>query len=188
VALAVGERRLRVQRVPQRPVALGHAACLVEQLVDHLVALLEPDGEVHEPAADVLLEDREVVRPLAVGERVVHLGGLGVDEVGLQHLAVALEQDVGQGAVAPEDATAVQVDDEQRDGVEQALPVPVLAERDVHEQRRYCQQPARYSVMRTASSSSGRRASPAAFTPAALGARAPAAPSTPGRPPSAAAP
>jgi hypothetical protein len=51
----------------------------------------------------------------------VDLAGLGVDQPGLQDLPVAREQCVGQRAVAPEHAVAVQVDQQARHRVEQPL-------------------------------------------------------------------
>ena len=70
---------------------------------------VQPGGQVVEARRDVLDHDVDVELALPVGQLRMHLAGLGVDQPRLQHLAVAGEQGVGQRAVAPEDAVAVQV-------------------------------------------------------------------------------
>ena len=67
----------------------------------------------------MLTGDVEVVLALAVGELVVQLAGLGVDEVRRERAGVAPEQRVGQRAVPPEEAGEVQPDEQQRQRVEQ---------------------------------------------------------------------
>ena len=51
------------------------------------------------------------------------LARLGVDEIGLDRVAVAPEQRVRERAVAPVDAAAVEVDEEQRHRVQQPVAV-----------------------------------------------------------------
>ncbi len=104
--------------------------------VDRLVRVARPlhGGEVGEPEGDVLDEDLGVVFALAVGQPVVDLARLGVDEVGLDPVAVAAEQRVGERAVAPEDAVAVEIDEEERHRVEKAVAVAAGSWRQAHEQ------------------------------------------------------
>ena len=83
---------------------------------------------------DVLHHDVDVVLALATAQRGVHLGGLGVDEPGLQHLAVAGEQRVRQRAVAPEHAVPVQFHQQAGHRVQQPGPVFRLVGRQPHEQ------------------------------------------------------
>jgi len=63
--------------------------------------------EVHELADDVDPGDLEVVAALAVGQRVVEVAGLGVDEVRGERPRIAAEQRVRQRHVAPEEADDV---------------------------------------------------------------------------------
>ena len=123
VAVAEGELRHRVQRVPQRLVALGERHRLGDELVLDLGRTTEARREVDHPGRHVLDEDLQVLRALPVGERRVHLAGLGVDEPGGVELAVAGEQRVGERAVAPVDAVAVQLDEQADHGVEEARAV-----------------------------------------------------------------
>ena len=67
------------------------------------------------------------------GFTVVHLGGLGVDEVGGEFPGVAPEQDVGQGHVQPEEADEVQPRQQDDHGVQQ--PADGLGAHPVGEQR-----------------------------------------------------
>ena len=62
------------------------------------------------------------------------LARLGVDEVGLDLVAVAAEESVGERAVAPVDAGSMQVDEERRHRVEQPLAVRPGSEREPHQQ------------------------------------------------------
>ena len=78
-------------------------------------------GDVGEPVAHVLDEDLEVVGALPVGQGRVDLARLGVDEERLDPIAVTPEQGVGERAVAPEHAAAMQVDEQPGHGVEQAV-------------------------------------------------------------------
>jgi hypothetical protein len=76
--------------------------------------------DVDQVAGDVLDQDVQVVGALAVAQGGVDLAGLGVDQERLEELAVPLEQGVGQRAVAPEHAFAVQVDEQAGDGLRAA--------------------------------------------------------------------
>ena len=62
------------------------------------------------------------------------LAGLGVDEEGLDLVAVAPEQGVGERAVAPEDAGPVEVDEQPGHRVEQPVAVRPGTEREAHQQ------------------------------------------------------
>ena len=64
----------------------------------------------------------------------MHLGGLGVDEPGLQGLAVAGEQRVRQRAVTPEHAMAVQFHHQACHAVQEPRTVLGLVRRQPHEQ------------------------------------------------------
>ena len=75
--------------------------------------------EVHQLAGDVDAGDLEVVLALPVGQRLVQLAGLGVDEVCRERAGVAAEQGVGQGHVAPPEADEVQPDQQHGEGVDQ---------------------------------------------------------------------
>ena len=57
---------------------------------------------------------------LPIAQLLVILGRLGVDEVGLQSVPVALQERVRQRAVAPPDAVPVQVNEENSEGIEEA--------------------------------------------------------------------
>ena len=115
--------RLGVQQVPQRVVPGLHLLGLGDQRVVQRLRLLQPLGQVDHAHRHVLHQDLEVVPALPAAQRRVHLGGLGVDQPGLQQLAVAGEQRVGQRAVTPEDAVAVQFDQQPGHRVQQPRPV-----------------------------------------------------------------
>ena len=124
---------LGVELVPQRPVAGPDALGGGDRLV-LLIGPLVVDGQVGQPEGDVLDQDLEVVGALAVGQRRVDLAGLGVDEVGLDLVAVAAEEGVGQRAVAPVDAAAMEVDQERRHRVEEPVAVGLGGGRQAHQQ------------------------------------------------------
>ena len=84
-------------------------------------------AEVGQAERDVLDEDVEVVGALAVGQRRVDLARLGIDEEGLDLVAVAPEQRVRERAVAPEHAGPVEVDEQPRHRVEQPVAVRARA-------------------------------------------------------------
>jgi len=63
----------------------------------------------------------KVVPPLSVGELLVHLGGLGVDEVCGELTSVAPEERVRQRAVAPEEPGQVEAHEQARERVEQQV-------------------------------------------------------------------
>ena len=80
-----------------------------------------PGLEVEQLAGDVGAGEVEVVVALPVGERVVQLAGLGVNEVCRERAGVAAEQGVGQGHVAPPEAREVEPHQQHRQGVDQPL-------------------------------------------------------------------
>ena len=94
-------------------VAISHGSTSGTQLASGL--------EVEQSAGDVLGGDLEVERPLAVGEAIVPLGRLDVDDVRQQRSGIAPEQRVRQGAVAPEEPGEVQADEQPDHPVEQPL-------------------------------------------------------------------
>jgi hypothetical protein len=100
--------RLEVQLPPDGVVPLADVLGRADRRV-HVVEAALVEGHVGEAIADVLDEDLEVMRPLAVGQRGVDLTRLGVDEKRLDPRAVATEEGVGERAVAPEHAAAVEV-------------------------------------------------------------------------------
>ena len=64
--------------------------------------------------------DLEVVRALTVGESLVQVARLGVDQVRGERAGVAPEQQVGEGAVAPVEALHVDPDEQDDGGVDVA--------------------------------------------------------------------
>ena len=84
---------------------------------------MQPSGglDVEHLAAEVDLRGLEVVVALAVGEAVVDLAGLGIDEIGRERPCVATEQRVGQRAVTPGETGEVQPHDEDRERVDQPV-------------------------------------------------------------------
>ena len=92
------------------------------------------DGEVGQPEGDVLDEDLEVVRALAVGQARMDLARLGVDEIGLDLVAVTPEEGVRQRAVAPVDAAPMEVDEERRHRVEEPVAVDDRPGRQPHQE------------------------------------------------------
>ena len=90
--------------------------------------------QVGQPEGDVLDEDLEVVRPLAVRQRREDLARLGVDEVGLDPVAVPPEQGVRERAVAPEHAAPVEVDEQEGHRVEEPPAVRAGPGRQAHHQ------------------------------------------------------
>ena len=62
------------------------------------------------------------------------LARLGVDEIGLDLVAVPAEQGVRQRAVAPEHARAMEVDQQRRHRIEQSVAIRAGPEREAHQQ------------------------------------------------------
>ncbi len=132
------------------PVAGRQLGFQVELLPDRAVAspdrlrgghrVLEPfrpvlhRREVRQAERHVLDEDVQVVATLSVGQRRMDLAGLGVDQVGLDLVAVPAEQGVGQRAVPPVEAGAMEIDQERCHRVEEAIAVRTGAERKAHQQ------------------------------------------------------
>ena len=101
-----------MKEAPQLVVPVRDARRLGEGTVVAAGRIPSTGGDVEQATHDVLHHDVEVGLPLAVAQRRMHLGRLGVDHPGLDDLPVAGEQRVGERAVAPVDAVAVQVDEE----------------------------------------------------------------------------
>ena len=126
--------RFDVELVPQRGVARrGPISAASTASSNASVAALHR-AEVGQPEADVLDQDVEVERALAVRQRGMDLARLGVDEVGLDLVAVAPEQGVRERAVAPEHAGPVEVDQQRRHRVEQPVAIRPRPEREAHQQ------------------------------------------------------
>ncbi len=77
--------------------------------------------EVEQPAGDVVGCDQQVELALAGRQLVVTLGGLDVDDVGLQRPGVTPEQRVRERAVTPEEAGEVDPHQQDDERVEQAV-------------------------------------------------------------------
>ncbi len=78
--------------------------------------------------------ETEVVAALPIGHRGMHTARLRVHEIRREPVAITPEQRVRQRAVAPADARAVQVAQEQRHGVEQPLQIAAARGREAHEE------------------------------------------------------
>ena len=133
VAVAGPQVVLGVELVPEGTVAAAHPFGRADGILEVVAAVLE-GGEVGQPEGDVLDEDLEVVGALAVGQRRVDLARLGIDEERLDLVAVAPEEGVGERAVAPVHAGPVEVDQEGRHRVEQAIPVRDRSRGQSHQQ------------------------------------------------------
>ena len=120
IAVARADLDLRVELVPQASIAFAGRFGGRECVVHEVLATLHR-REIGEAEGNVLDEDLEVVRPLSVGERRVQLARLGIDEVGLNLVAVAPEERVREGAVAPIDTAAMQIHEQSGHGVEQLV-------------------------------------------------------------------
>src|SRR6185437_5106330 len=105
-ALADSEYLLACELVPELVVTRAHRCGELERIVHDVVAELR--GEIVELACEVLLGDVEIVLALALGEPIVQLTGLCVDEVRRQAPGVATEERVRERAVAPEESGEVQ--------------------------------------------------------------------------------
>ena len=123
-----------MQHVPEALVAVAQAQRSLEVLVDLLDGPAVHDGQVGQVAGHVLDGDLQVCLALAVGELLVDLARLGVHEVGLQALPVAHQQRVGERAVAPEEARAVELHEQAGHGVQQLVAVASRALRQAHEE------------------------------------------------------
>ncbi len=88
----------------------------VQGLVEQAAGL-----QVAELTVEVGAGDGEVVLPLAIGQLVVQLTGLGVDQVRGEGAGVASEQRVGQRHVAPEETDQVQPSQQHDHGVDQPV-------------------------------------------------------------------
>jgi hypothetical protein len=103
------EHLVRRQLLPQRVVPPANVA---DELVGIRDGPAELGLEVVQLAGEVLLRDRQIVGALPVGETLVQLARLRVDEVGGERAGVAAEERVRQRAVAPEEAGEVQPDEQ----------------------------------------------------------------------------
>ena len=122
-----------MELVPDRRVALADCLRGRHRVIEILRPALER-GHVRKPEADVLDEDLEVVGALAVREVRMHLARFRVHEERLDSVAVTPEERVRERAVAPEHATAVQVDEQPCHRVEESCPVHARTEREPCEQ------------------------------------------------------
>ena len=134
---ALGDQVVLVRRdgvlqgdlTPERPVATLDV--LTQPQVRRLDVEALGRGDVGHLAADVLHHDLQVVPALAVEQLRAQLGGLGVDEQGLDGAGVVPVQHVAERAVAPEAAQQVELDQEEGEGVQQLLaarPEPTAGE------------------------------------------------------------
>ena len=133
VPVVGGQLGLEVELVPDRRVASANGLGRLDRIVGGALATLHRP-EVGQTERDVLDEDVEVVFALAVRQRRVDLARLGVDEEGLDLVAVTTEERVGERAIAPEHAGSVEVHEQPRHRVEQPVAVRPRAEREAHEQ------------------------------------------------------
>ena len=120
--------------LPEALVAVAQAEGGLEVVVDLVDGAAVHDGQVGQVTGHVLDGDLEVRLALPVGELLVDLARLGVHEVGLEALPVAHEQRVGERAVAPEEARAVELHEEARHGVQEMIAIASLALRQAHEE------------------------------------------------------
>ena len=134
IALVGVDGDVLVQHIPESFVASAQAQGCLEVVVDVLHGLAVERGHVGEVAGHVLDGDLEIGLALAVRKTFMDLAGLAVDEIGLQPLPVAHEQGVGQRAISPEEAHAVEVDQQAGHGIEELVPIAVLALGEAHEQ------------------------------------------------------
>ena len=119
MALVEADQLLARELRPERLVAPADIRSRFERI---RVRRQEPGRlDVEQLTCKICLRDLEVVPPLAVRQRRVHLAGLGVDEVRRQRSGVTPEERVRQRAVAPEEARHVQAHEELRQRVEQML-------------------------------------------------------------------
>ena len=133
VSVVGGQLGLQVELVPDRRVAGANGLGGLDRVVRGALATLHRP-KVRQAERDVLDEDVEVVFPLPVRQRRVDLARLGVDEEGLDLVAVTTEERVGERAIAPEHAGSMEVHQEPRHRVEQPVAVRPRAEREPHEQ------------------------------------------------------
>src|SRR5436305_4514551 len=77
--------------------------------------MAELRGEVMELTCEVLLSDVEVVVALPVGEPLVQLARLGIDEIRGERAGIAAEERVRERAVSPEEAGEMQADEQLRE-------------------------------------------------------------------------
>ena len=116
------KERLLGELVPEDLVLPSNRLGRLDRGVE-VVATALHQRQVGQAERDVLDEDLEVVGALAVGQPLVDLARLGVHEVRLHAVAVPPEQRVGERAVAPVDAAPMEVDQQPRHRVEQAVAV-----------------------------------------------------------------
>ena len=121
------ELRLEVELVPQRACSASRTDSAASTASSKASVAALHRAEVGQPEADVLDEDVEVVGALPVRQRGMDLARLGVDEIGLDLVAVAAEQRVRERAVAPEHARPVEVDEQRRHRVEQPVAIRARA-------------------------------------------------------------
>jgi len=89
--------------------------------------------QIGQAKGHVLFKDIEVVVALAMRQPGVDLARLGIHEEGLDPVAVAAEQGVGQRAVAPEHARSMEVHEQPRHGIQQPVTIRSGTERETHQ-------------------------------------------------------
>ena len=117
---------------PDGVVAIANPLCRRDGLV-RIAATLHR-GQVGQAEGDVLDEDLGVVGPLPIGQGLVDLARLGVDQIRLDPVAVTPEEGVRERAIAPVDAAAMEIDEEERHRVEEPLTMAGWAGRQPHEE------------------------------------------------------
>ncbi len=98
-----------MQHIPEPVVAVAQTPGRLEVVVHLIHRPAVEHSQVGKVTGDVLDGDSQVGLALAVGQLLMDLAGLAVNEVGLQSLAVAHQQRVGERAVTPEEAHAMEL-------------------------------------------------------------------------------
>jgi hypothetical protein len=105
---------------PECRVAIAECGRGAHRCIRIDLAATEGGGGIGETECDVLDQDVEVVLTLPVAELLLVLGRLRVYEVGLQAVAIALQQCVCEGAVTPPDTVPVEINKENRKRIEES--------------------------------------------------------------------
>ena len=113
------ERGLSGERVPQGRVLRDQPVPDVDGVV--ILGKVARRLQIHELADDVRACHVDVIQPLALGDPVVDLARLGVDEVCGEFPGVAPEQRIGKGNVAPEESEEVKPHEQNRKGPDEPV-------------------------------------------------------------------